>query len=278
MKYFTLNDGLVVPAVGFGTYKITDQESMSKAIESAFENGYEYIDTAKLYNNEAILGKELKNAPVKREDYKLATKVWPNMFGTELTKKSLDDSLKDLQVDYIDVVHLHRFGEKFEESWKVFEDYKRQGIVKSIAVCNFYPEQLEKLFKVGEKPSIDQLESSPHFENGEVVSYLKDHGILHEAWSPLTAGKSGLLEEEALIEIGKKYGKTPAQIALKWNVDRGTMVIPKSTNPGRIKENISIFDFELDDEDRKKIKSINKEKRYGKSPLDPEWLKEIANR
>lgn len=278
MKYLELNDGLKIPSVGMGTYQIKDQETMDNVIKAGFDAGYEYFDTARVYENEKILGNALKNAPVKREDYKLATKVWPTMFGTDLTKKSIDDSLKDLQVDYVDVIHLHWFGKYFEEAWKVFEDYKRQGIVKSIAVCNFERPQIEKLMAIGEAPSMDQLESSPHFSDEDYFNYLKENKIIYQAWSPLARGRSGLLDEKVLLDIAKKHGKSPAQIALKWNVQRGAMVIPKSVNPVRIKENISLFDFELDESDMEEIKTVNKNMRYSHSPQDSEWLDEISRK
>lgn len=278
MKYFTLNDGIKIPAIGLGTYKIKDQETMERVIEAAFENGYEYIDTAKFYENERYLGNALKNAPLKREEYKIATKVWPIDFGEDETKKSIDNSLNELQVDYIDVIHLHWYGRYFKEAWKVFQDYKRQGLVKSLAVCNFEIEQMKELLELGETPVMDQLESSPYFHNKDVVRFLEENKIQHQAWSPLTQGKSGLLEEEVLINISNKYGKTPAQIALKWNVERGTMVIPKTATPSRVKENISIFDFELDQEDMNAIASIDKKKRFSNHPTDPEWLESISRK
>lgn len=276
MKYFTMNDGISIPALGLGTYKIEDRNDMETAIEAAIENGYEYFDTAAFYNNEDILGLALKNAPIERKEYKIATKVWPSMFGTDQTKRSIDKSLEYLQTDYIDVVHLHWYGKYFDEAWEVFKDYKRQGLIKSIAVCNFNKEQMEELIKLGEKPSLDQLESSPLLQDEDLVSYLKDNNIIHQAWSPLARANSDLFENEVLIKLGEKYNKTPAQIALRWHIERGTMVIPKSVNPDRIKENISIFDFDLTKEDMKAIKTINKDKRYSHSPSDEAWLEEIG--
>ena len=277
MKYITLNDGIKVPAMGLGTYKIEDEKTMDEVINAALDFGYEYIDTAKFYNNEEFIGKALKNSSKKRSEYMLATKVWPSDFGADKTKRSIEQSLKKLDTDYIDVIHLHWFGEDFDKSWKVFMDYKDQGIVKSIAVCNFMPEQLAKLFEVGEKPSMDQLESHLYLQDPETINFLKENKITHQAWSPLARTQGGILEEEILNKLADKYNKTPAQIALRWHIDRGTMIIPKSVHKERLKENIDIFDFELGEADLNSLASLDKKKRFSGDPLDQEWLDKARN-
>ncbi len=277
MKYITLNDGIKVPAMGLGTYKIEDEKTMDEVINAALDFGYEYIDTAKFYNNEEFIGKALKNSSKKRSEYMLATKVWPSDFGSDKTKRSIDESLKKLDTDYIDVIHLHWFGEDFDKSWKVFMDYKDQGIVKSIAVCNFMPEQLVKLYEVGEKPSMDQLESHLYLQDPETINFLKENNITHQAWSPLARTQGGILEEEILNKLADKYNKTPAQIALRWHIDRGTMIIPKSVHKERLKENIDIFDIELDEADLNSLASLDKKKRFSGDPLDQEWLEKARN-
>ncbi|WP_130819724.1 aldo/keto reductase [Anaerococcus vaginimassiliensis] len=277
MKYITLNDGIKVPAMGLGTYKIEGEKTMDEVINAALDFGYEYIDTAKFYNNEEFIGKALKNSSKKRSDYMLATKVWPSDFGADKTKRSIDESLKKLDTDYIDVIHLHWFGEDFDKAWKVFMDYKDQGIVKSIAVCNFMPEQLVKLFEVGEKPSMDQLESHLYLQDPETINFLNENKITHQAWSPLARTQGGILEEEILNKLADKYNKTPAQIALRWHIDRGTMIIPKSVHKERLKENIDIFDIELDESDLNSLASLDKKKRFSGDPLDQEWLEKARN-
>lgn len=277
MKYITLNDGIKVPAMGLGTYKIEDEKTMDEVINAALDFGYEYIDTAKFYNNEEFIGKALKNSSKKRSDYMLATKVWPSDFGSDKTKRSIEQSLKKLDTDYIDVIHLHWFGEDFDKSWKVFMDYKDQGIVKSIAVCNFMPEQLAKLFEVGVKPSMDQLESHLYLQDPETINFLKENKITHQAWSPLARTQGGILEEEILNKLADKYNKTPAQIALRWHIDRGTMIIPKSVHKERLQENIDIFDIELDESDLNSLASLDKKKRFSGDPLDQEWLDKARN-
>lgn len=275
MKYFKLNNGSKVPALGFGTYKITEESDMEVAIGEAVENGYRYFDTAKYYGNEKILGKYLNQAGLKREDYQVATKVWPSSFDTDNCKRSLDESLADLDIGYIDLILLHWYGKDFDKAWKVFCDYKNQGLVKSLGVCNFTIDQMTELLNIGEKPVVDQLESHLYLQDRKTVDFLKENNILHQAWGPLSQGKSNLLDEEILKEIGDKYGKTPAQIALKWNIERGTMVLVKSTNPNRIKENISLFDFDLKEEDMHALASLDKNKRFSNDPANQDWLDQI---
>lgn len=275
MKYFKLNNGIEVPALGFGTYKITQESDMEVAIGEAVDKGYRYFDTAKFYENEKILGKYLNQAGLKREDFKVATKVWPSSFDTDACKKSLDESLADLDLGYIDIILLHWYGKDFDKAWKVFCDYKDQGLVKSLGVCNFTIDQMTELLNIGEKPVLDQLESHLYLQDRKTCEFLKENNILHQAWGPLSQGKSNLLDEEILKDIGDKYGKTPAQIALKWNIERGTMVLVKSTNPGRIKENISIFDFNLDDSDMHALTSLDKNTRFSNDPANKDWLDQI---
>lgn len=276
MKYFKLNNGIEVPVIGFGTYKITEESDMEVAIGEAVDKGYRYFDTAKFYENEKILGKYLNQAGLKREDFKVATKVWPSSFDTDACKKSLDESLADLDLGYIDIILLHWYGKNFDKAWKVFCDYKDQGLVKSLGVCNFTIDQMTELLNIGEKPVLDQLESHLYLQDRKTCEFLKENNILHQAWGPLSQGKSNLLDEEILKDIGDKYGKTPAQIALKWNIERGTMVLVKSTNPGRIKENISIFDFNLDDSDMHALTSLDKNTRFSNDPENKKWLDEIG--
>lgn len=275
MKYFKLNNGSKVPALGFGTYKITEESDMEVAIGEAVENGYRYFDTAKYYGNEKILGKYLKQTGLKRADFKVATKVWPSSFDTDNCKRSLDESLADLDIGYIDLILLHWYGKDFDKAWKVFCDYKDQGLVKSLGVCNFTIDQMTELLNIGEKPVVDQLESHLYLQDRKTVDFLKENNILHQAWGPLSQGKSNLLDEEILKEIGDKYGKTPAQIALKWNIERGTMVLVKSTNPSRIKENISLFDFDLKEEDIHALTSLDKNTRFSNDPANKDWLDQI---
>ena len=272
MKYYKLNNGIEVPAIGLGTYKIKEEAEMEKTIGLAVDAGYRYFDTAKYYENEKVLGKYLNQTGLKREDYQVASKVWPSAFDTDDCKRSIDTSLEDLDIGYIDFILLHWYGKDFDKAWKVFMDYRDQGLVKSIGVCNFTIPQLTELIKLGEKPVLDQLESHLYLQDTENKNFLKENNILHQAWGPLAQGKSNILEEKILKEIGDKYGKSPAQIALKWNIERDTMILVKSSNPARIRENISIFDFNLSPEDMHALSSLDKKTRFSNDPEDQAWL------
>lgn len=277
MEYFNLNDGNKLPAIAFGTYKITKEKDMDIAINEALNAGYRYFDTAKFYENEKILGRYLRESGKNRKEYQVATKVWPNAYGKDETKRSLDQSLKDLDLDYLDVALLHWYGPSYKESFEVFKDYKDQGIIKSIGVCNFSIGQMTELIDTGIIPAMDQLESHLHLQDKDTHEFLKENNILHQAWGPLTQGKSDLLEEKVLFEIANKYQKTPAQIALKWNIARSVMIIVKSVNPKRIFENIDIFDFELTNEDMHALASLDRKKRYSNNPEDEDWLDKAKN-
>lgn len=277
MEYFKLYDGNKVPAIGFGTYKITKEKDMEEAINVCFDAGYSYFDTAKYYKNEKNLGKYLKMSGKKRADYQIASKVWPNSYDKDKCKKSIDESLRDLDVDYLDVALLHWYGENFREAFEVLNDYKEEGLIKTIGVCNFSIHQMAELLKTGLIPAIDQLESHLYLQDKDTARFLKENKILHQAWGPLTQGKSSLLEEKVLQEIANKYNKTPAQIALKWNISRGVMVLVKSIDEKRIRENIDIFDFDLKVEDMNALASLDKKQRYSSDPEDQKWLEEVRN-
>lgn len=278
MEYIKLNDGNQIPILGLGTYQITDQKTLAEVIEAAFESGYEYIDTASYYNNEYIIGQELKNSTKNRADYQIATKVWPSDYGLDKTKRSIENSLKNLDIDYIDLILLHWYGKDFDKAWQVFQDYKRQGIVKSIGVCNFTIKQMEELLKIGDRPVLDQLETHPHLQNEEILNYLKDKSIALQSWSPLARVRGGIMEDKSLLQIAEKHNKTVAQIILRWHIERGCPVIPKSSHADRVKENINIFDFKLDAEDLENIKKLDINKRYSNDPENEKWLKELLDR
>ena len=180
-------------------------------------------------------------------------------------------------VDYLDVALLHWYGKDFEESLKVFKDYQDQGIIKTIGVCNFSIDQMSELADTGIKPALDQLESHLHLQDNDTYEFLKENNILHQAWSPLARANKDLLNEKILNEIADKYGKSAAQIALKWNIERGVMVLVKSVHDERVRENIDIFDFDLTSEDMNALASIDKRIRYSNDPEDKKWLEKIHN-
>ncbi|MDO4595205.1 MAG: aldo/keto reductase [Tissierellia bacterium] len=277
MLKLKLKSGEMIDAIGFGTYKIDNEKNAVESIINACDAGYRLFDTADMYKNHKYVAKALKESSLKRNEYKIATKIWPTDYKSDDTKRAIDKALKDLNTDYIDILYLHWRGVNQYEAWTVFEDYKNEGILKHLAVCNFNKEQMEEFYKnVDIKPEIDQLETHPYFQNNEMKEYLDNKGIILECWGPLAQAKSNLLEDDLLVELSNKYDKSPAQIALRWNIQRGAMIIPKSTHKSRIRENIEILNFKLDDEDMEKLKKLNKDQRFSHAPDDKEFLNQIS--
>ena len=274
---FTLNDGNTLPAIGFGTYKA---KNALPAMLEAFKTGYRLFDTAWIYENEDDVGRAWQESGLKRQDVFLATKVWPNYFSADLAKKSIDRSLASLGTDYLDVVYLHWWGSKYREAWKVLEQYKEEGVIRSIAVSNFTRDQIEGLsVKANIKPALDQVEIHPLWPETDLLSYLKDQDILPVAYCPLARAKADLFENELVADLCRKYGKTPAQIILNWQVARSTLVIPKSVHADRIRENFDIFDFTLEGAEVEALEGLGRaDGKIGHGMDDPEWLDMIEGR
>ncbi|MEZ5009546.1 MAG: aldo/keto reductase [Chitinophagales bacterium] len=252
MKKLTLNDGHKIPMVGFGTYKSTDQEGI-ESVKSAISNGYTLIDTATIYGNEEAIGKGIKASGVSRENLFITTKLWREHLGYESTKKEFENSLKKLDLDYIDLYLIHwpandknyeNWQKTNADSWKAMEELQADGKIKSIGVSNFFREHLEALFLTANIiPSVNQIEFHPGYWQKELVDYCKRQNIVVESWSPLARGK--IFGNEVLIKIAKKHNKSVSQVCLRWIIQHEVIVIPKSTSPNRIEENINLFDFEL---------------------------------
>lgn len=275
MKYFKLNNGNEIPGIGFGCYTITDENILRDVLIECKKCNYELIDTAYFYDNEDLIGKVLKEENLENA-FQIATKVWPIDFGAENTKKSIERSLKSLNRDYIDIMYLHWPGEDMEESWKVLEDYYEQGVLKNIAVCNFYENHMEALLKnANVVPQINQIELHPLLQKNELLEYLKSKDIQPLAWSPIAKADKELFDSEIMVELSKKYNKSIAQIILAWHITRGTVAIPRTSKVNRVSENIDIFDFELTGEDMDKIKTLDINKHTSNSPENEKWLREI---
>ncbi len=271
---FTLNDGNTLPAIGFGTYKA---KNAIPAMLEAFKTGYRLFDTAWIYNNEEDVGKAWQESGLDRHDIFLATKVWPNYFSHDLAKKSIDRSLESLGTDYLDVVYLHWWGSKYREAWKVLEQYKEEGIIRSIAVSNFTQGQIEGLsVKANIKPALNQVEIHPLWPETDLLSYLKKEDILPVAYCPLARAKAELFENELVANLCRNYGKTPAQIILNWQVARSTLVIPKSVHAERIHENFDIFDFALEGPEVAALEGLARsDGKIGHGMDEHEWLEKI---
>lgn len=270
LQYVTLHNGVTIPQLGFGTYLIPN-EQVADAIKHALDAGYRHIDTAQYYKNESGIGEALKASGINREDLFITTKVWNSHHGYEQTLEAFEESLERLKLDYIDLYLVHWPCPKFDkyvETYKALETLYKEGKVRAIGVCNFDIEHLERLFAECEiKPMINQVECHPYFQQKEMKRFCREHKIHFESWSPLYRGEE-VLEEPIIKELAKKHGKTPAQIILRWHLQEGSIVIPKSVHPERIRKNIDVFDFTLSDEDMELIASLDRNQQRGPVPKE----------
>lgn len=266
IKKISLSNSVSIEQLGFGTFKIVDQQEANNAVMTALNNGYRSFDTAQLYNNEKILGEAFVNSGVARQELFLTTKVSNLNQGYEQTLKSFEQSLKDLQTDYLDLFLVHwPLKNHFFDTWKAIEQLYETKMVRAIGVCNFHQSHFELLkTRANIKPMINQIEIHPYLVQKELIEYLNKEQIAIEAWSPLARGR--VVEEPLLINIGQKYQKSSSQVTLRWHVQKDLIVIPKSVNPLRIAENMQIFDFELTDTEMQQIDSLNEDFRTGPNP------------
>ncbi|HCW7514618.1 TPA: aldo/keto reductase [Staphylococcus aureus] len=265
-----LNNGYPMPSVGLGVYKISD-EDMTKVVNAAIDAGYRAFDTAYFYDNEASLGRALKDNGVDREDLFIATKLWNDYQGYEKTFEYFNKSIENLQTDYLDLFLIHWPCEAdglFLETYKAMEELYEQGKVKAIGVCNFNVHHLEKLMAQSSiKPMVNQIEVHPYFNQQELQEFCDRHDIKVTAWMPLMRNR-GLLDNPVIVKIAEKYHKTPAQVVLRWHLAHNRIIIPKSQTPKRIQENIDILDFNLELTEVAEIDALNRNARQGKNPDD----------
>ena len=266
IKKISLSNSVSIEQLGFGTFKIVDQQEANNAVMTALSNGYRSFDTAQLYNNEKVLGEAFVNSGVARQELFLTTKVSNLNQGYEQTLKSFEQSLKDLQTDYLDLFLVHwPLKNHFFDTWKAIEQLYENKMVRAIGVCNFHQSHFELLkTRANIKPMINQIEIHPYLVQKELIEYLNKEQIAIEAWSPLARGR--VVEEPLLIDIGQKYQKSSSQVTLRWHVQKDLIVIPKSVNPLRIAENMQIFDFELTETEMQQIDSLNEDFRTGPNP------------
>ncbi|MEY2191971.1 aldo/keto reductase [Neobacillus sp. BF23-41] len=262
----TLSNGVKMPWVGLGVFKVTEGEEVIQSVKAAIKNGYISIDTAAIYGNEEGVGQAIKDSGVPREDLFITTKLWNSEQGYESTLKAFETSLTKLGLDYLDLYLIHWPGkDKYKETWKAFEKLYKEGRVRAIGVSNFQVHHLEDLISSAEiKPMVNQVEFHPHLTQKELLAFCKNEGIQLEAWSPLKQGK--LLSEPVLEDLAHKYNKSVAQVILRWDIQHGVVTIPKSIKDHRIIENADIFDFELTTEDMDKIDGLNQDSRAGSHP------------
>lgn len=275
MQYVTLYNGVKMPQLGYGVYQV-GREECERCVSDALEVGYRHIDTAQSYFNEEEVGNAVKKSGIKRGDIFLTTKVWMEFYGYEECKKSVMRSLNKLQTDYIDLVLLHQPFSDYYGAWRALEELYAEGKVRAIGVSNFYPDRLVDICSFARiKPMVNQVEIHPHNQQQEALKWMEKYGVQPEAWAPFGEGRGGMFEEEKIRAIAEKYGKTTAQVILRWHLQRGIVVIPKSVHKERMAENLDVFDFELSGADMQKMASLDKAQSSFFSHTDPnmvEWF------
>jgi 2,5-diketo-D-gluconate reductase A len=258
MPLATFNSGQQAPRLGLGVYKVA-QDIADSLVVKAIETGYRRIDTAALYDNELEVGSGIRKSGIDRSEIFVTTKIWKDGHGKDFTADAIEASLDRLKLGYVDMLLIHWPHpklNKFVETWQVFEDFLATGRVKGIGVSNFEPAHLDALLAESSVvPALNQVELHPSFQQQTVRDYNTAHGILTEAWAPLSRGK--LTEDSVIVGLANKHGKSPAQVILRWHIQLGNLVIPKTSNPDRLAENIDIFDFELDSEDMHAIAGLD---------------------
>ena len=280
MEYIKLNNGVEMPIINFGVYQIPKEET-KRCVLDALNSGYRGIDTAQSYFNEEEVGEALTESNIPREELFITTKVWIDNYGYEKCKKSVLESMKKINVDYIDLVLLHQpFGDYYG-AYKALEDLYSERKIRAIGVSNFYPDRLSDicLFERKVIPAINQVETNPLNAQYEAQENMQKYGVHIEAWAPFGEGRNNLFNNDVLVNIGKKYNKTSAQVILRWLIQRGVVVACKSTHIERMKQNIDVFDFELTNEDMEEIKKLNTSNSLFFNHQDPqmvEWFDKIV--
>ncbi len=258
MDYVTLRNGVQMPQEGFGVFQIRSLDECKRVVLDAIDTGCRLIDTAESYGNEAAVGKAIARCGVPREELFISTKLWVTNTSYEGAKAAIKRSMENLGVDYLDLYLIHQAMGDYIGAWRAMTEAYKEGKIRAIGVCNFYPHRLADFCEtVDELPMINQVELHPFFQQESALSLMREYGVQPMAWAPFAEGKHGIFTHPVLTKIGEKYGKGAGQVALRWNMQRGVVVIPKSTHRERIKQNLDVFDFSLTDEEMQEIAALD---------------------
>ena len=258
MEYTVLNNGVRMPLEGFGVFQVSDLAQCEQAVIDAIASGYRLIDTAAAYMNEEAVGAAIRKSNVPREELFITSKLWVQVATYEGAKQAIDTSLAKLGLDYLDLYLIHQPMKDYLGAYRAMEEAYREGKLRAIGVCNFYPNRLCDFCESVEIiPAVNQVELHPFFQQEDALQLMHEYGVQPQAWGPFAEGKHGIFTHPLLSEIGEKYGKSAAQVALRWNVQRGVVVIPKSVHKERMEQNIDIWDFMLSEEDMKRIAELD---------------------
>ena len=276
MEYVTLNNGIKMPMLGYGVYQVTNDEC-ERCVRDALDVGYRSIDTAQAYGNEEAVGRGIKNSGVKRDDIFLTTKVWVSNGGYENAKKSIEESLKKLDTEYIDLLLIHQPFNDYYGTWRAMEEAYKIGYLRAIGVSNFYPDRLVDLCRFVEvTPAVNQVETHVFQQQKKAHEYMEKYEMQHESWGPFAEGRKDFFTNPTLTEIGAKYGKSAAQTALRFLIQSNVVVIPKSTHKERMEQNFDVFDFTLSGEDIAKIQALDEGESLVFSHYDPATVEMIT--
>ncbi|PQA93226.1 2,5-diketo-D-gluconic acid reductase [Chryseobacterium shigense] len=279
MQKITLNNGVEMPILGFGVFQVADPSECEKAVTEAIETGYRLIDTAASYLNEQAVGNAIKKSPVPREELFITTKLWVQDAGYENTKEAFQKSLDLLQLDYLDLYLIHQpYGDVFG-SWRAMQELYYQGKIRAIGVSNFHPDRMMDLIaNSGFTPAINQIETHPFHQQTEAQKFLIENNVQIESWGPFAEGKNDIFNNEILLSIAAQHHKSVAQVILRWLIQRGVIVIPKSVRKERMAENFNIFDFELSAEDMETIRTLDTNASLFFDHRDPGMVKWLSER
>ena len=274
MEYITLNNGIKMPMEGFGVFQVPDAKQCEQAVLDAVGSGYRLIDTAAAYMNEEAVGAAIQKSGIKRSDLFITTKLWVQDASYEGAKKAFEVSMKKLGLEYLDLYLIHQPMGDYMGAWRAMEELYKEGVIRAIGVCNCYPHVLADICETVEiVPAVNQIELHPFFQQANALKLMKEYEIVPEAWGPFTEGGHGIFTHPVLTAIGEKYGKTAAQVALRWNVQRGVVVIPKSVHKNRMEQNMDIWDFTLSDADMAEIAGLDIGHSEIVNHFDPSFVK-----